>query len=458
MSASRPSGFTGLLKQRLTGLAFLLVIAGLVALTIAIYQKVFIPVVEVSLKTDRIGNQLSAPTDVKLRGLIVGEVRKVSSNGAEATVDLALDPDQVKLIPADVQAQLLPKTLFGEKFVSLVIPEGADDTPIKEGDVITQDRSETARETETALNNLLPLLQTLKPQQLSMTLNALSTALRGRGDQIGENLVIVDSYLKEFNPELGRLEANNRGLADYADILTEAAPDILRVLDNLSFVNRSLVDQEDELNGFLTTTTGFTGEMASFLEENEDRFITLAAESVGPLQTLARYSPEFPCLAEGLTESNGFIGDSFGGLQPGLHITLEFVPQNGGYRPGDEPFFGEDAGPTCFGLDGPPIRPFPVTVEVTDGYCDEQEEQSPGISQECEGRGGGPAPPSGEQAAARQALTDPSRALARRDVERAQVGAAVGPVLGMPPSDVPDLAVLLFGPVARGTTVGLSAG
>ena len=450
MSASRPSGFTGLLKQRLTGLAFLLVIAGLVALTIAIYQKVFIPVVEVSLKTDRIGNQLSAPTDVKLRGLIVGEVRKVSSNGAEATVDLALDPEQVKLIPADVQAQLLPKTLFGEKFVSLVIPEGADDTPIKEGDVITQDRSETARETETALNNLLPLLQTLKPQQLSMTLNALSTALRGRGDQIGENLVIVDSYLKEFNPELGRLEANNRGLADYADILTEAAPDILRVLDNLSFVNRSLVDQEDELNAFLTTTTGFTGEMASFLEENEDRFITLAAESVGPLQTLARYSPEFPCLAEGLTESNGFIGDSFGGLQPGLHITLELVPQQGGYRPQrDETQFKDDRGPECYGLEGTPERPAP-DINFQDGFRDDGPADSTAEPEDSSGSGGA--------SAAANPISNPAAALAAPDVQRSMVDAVVAPVMGVPMDEVPDLAQLLFGPVARGTVVGLSGG
>jgi hypothetical protein len=30
--------------------------------------------------------------------------------------------------------------------------------------------------------------------------------------------------------------------------------------------------------------------------------------------------------------------------------------------------------------------------------------------------------------------------------------------MGLAPSDVPDLAVLLFGPLARGTEVGLAAG
>jgi virulence factor Mce-like protein len=437
------SGFSKTLKTRVVGVIFLAVIFGLIALTIALYQKRFTPVVEVTLEADKIGNQLSAPTDVKLRGLIVGEVRKVSSNGNGATLDLALDPDQVDLIPADVQAQLLPKTLFGEKFVSLVVPEGASDQSIREGDVIPQDRSETARETEEALNNLLPLLKALKPQQLSITLNALSSALRGRGESIGENLEIVDAYLKEFNPELGRLEANQKGIADYADILTASADDFLQVLDDLSFINRSLVDQEEELNTFLTSTTGFAGEMESFLRDNEDRFITLAADSVGPLQTLARYSPEFPCLAEGLAKSNQFIGDSFGGLQPGLHITLELVPQRSGYNPAtDKPQFKDDRGPRCYGLPDPP---FAEDINFQDGFRDDLGPDTTKAPEQSSGPSNSPA-------------SDPARALAAPDVQRSMVDAVVAPLMGVPMDEVPDLAQLLFGPVARGTVVGLAGG
>ena len=40
-----------------------------------------------------------------------------------ATIELAIDPDHLDEIPADVSARLLPKTLFGERFVSLVPPE-----------------------------------------------------------------------------------------------------------------------------------------------------------------------------------------------------------------------------------------------------------------------------------------------------------------------------------------------
>ena len=46
---------------------------------------------------------------------------------------------------------------------------------------------------------------------------------------------------------------------------------------------------------------------------------------------------------------------------------------------------------------------------------------------------------------------------AQREVERAVIGSVVGPVMGIAPRDVPDLALLLFGPMARGTQVGLAS-
>src|SRR3954454_21928460 len=107
---------------RTYGVVFLVVIALLVGLTVAIYDKVFVDVVHVTLETNRVGNQLAPPADVKLRGMIVGEVRKVSSDRTRASVDLALTPSTVGLIPSNVTARLLPKTLFGEKFVDLQIP------------------------------------------------------------------------------------------------------------------------------------------------------------------------------------------------------------------------------------------------------------------------------------------------------------------------------------------------
>ena len=434
MSAPRPAKGAALVRLRLSGLAFLLVIASLVWLTVLIYQKTFTPVVHVQLKADRIGNQLSAPADVKIRGLVVGEVRAVHSTGSGATIDLALQPDKVSRIPTNIVARLLPKTLFGEKYVDLVLPADQAPTHLREGSIIPQDQSSTALETEKVLDDLLPLLQSLKPQDLSMTLNALSGALRGRGDRIGSNLVLVDSYLKRLNPELPTLQRDLQGVADLANTTADTAPDLLKVLDNLSADSRNLVTEQRSLDAFLRTTNTFAGSADSILRANAERLIALARDSIPSLELYAKYSPEFPCIAQGLSRYSPIVEKTFGGLQPGLHITLEITKDNGGYTPGQEPRYAETRPPYCNGLPRPKVPG--DSLALNDGY-------------RTTGAGEG-APPSASAAASR--YLDPTGPAA----EQESVATVAAPMLGVPVEQVPDVATVLFGPLAAGSSVGLA--
>ena len=433
MAVPRPAGLAALVRLRLSGVAFIVVIALLVALTIALYQKAFTPVVKVTLESDRIGNQLSAPADVKLRGLIVGEVRSVSSKGNGATIGLALDPTKVKLIPKNIEARLVPKTLFGEKFVDLVLPASPSADHLRAGDVISQDQSKTAIETERVLDDMLPLLQSLKPAELSLALNALSSSLRGRGNRLGGNFVRVDAYFKQFNPELPALQEDFKGLADVTQSYAAAAPDLLRLVDNAAAASRNLVDQKQELATFLSSTSTFSDTFTRFLDANQDRLITLASASRPALGVYARYAPEYPCLLKGLTTWQPRVENSFGGLQPGLHITLEVTRDNGAYTPGQEPKYLDDRGPQCYGLPHPQV-PAP-DINFRDGYKDGQ----PGTTQAASATAANPA-------------LYPNGAVAQRQL----LDSVVAPVLGVPYDGVPDIAELLFGPMARGATVGLA--
>ncbi|MFD1049940.1 MlaD family protein, partial [Kibdelosporangium lantanae] len=105
------------IRYQLLGLVFLLIVALFVYLTVASYRKAFTPVAMVTLQTDHVGNQLQAGADVKVRGMIVGEVRDIRAMGDHAEMDLAMQPDKLDAIPANVSARLLPKTLFGERYV-----------------------------------------------------------------------------------------------------------------------------------------------------------------------------------------------------------------------------------------------------------------------------------------------------------------------------------------------------
>src|SRR3954469_3886393 len=231
-------------RRLLAGVAFIAVLGLLISLSVALYTKAFTKVVMVSLQTDRVGNQLSTHADVKLRGLRVGEVRRIRSSGQGATIDLALSTDTAHLIPSDVSAQLLPKTLFGEKEVDLIADEASTARPIRGGDVITQDRSKTSIETERVLNDFLPLLQSLKPAQLSLTLNAVSSALRGRGERLGQNFATTEAYFRQLNPEIPKILEDFRGLADVTQSYAQTAPDLLRLVDNSAAASRNLVDQK----------------------------------------------------------------------------------------------------------------------------------------------------------------------------------------------------------------------
>ncbi|MGH3550480.1 MAG: MlaD family protein, partial [Pseudonocardiaceae bacterium] len=114
---------TTVIRRRLQGVAFLVVVSLLIALSIATYSGAFSRGVPVTLRAEHTGLQLEKRSDVKVRGLIVGEVTGVSSTGGGANVALMLKPELVHLLPDNVSARLLPKTLFGEKYVSLILPQ-----------------------------------------------------------------------------------------------------------------------------------------------------------------------------------------------------------------------------------------------------------------------------------------------------------------------------------------------
>lgn len=410
---------------RLYGVVFLVVLALLLSLAVAVYQQAFTSVVRITLEADSLGNQLDPRADVKLRGLLVGEVRGVHADGSKATLDIALEPEYVTFIPADVHARLLPKTLFGEKYVDLVAPRGSSARPIRAGDVITQDRTKAGIEVQQLMNDLLPLLRTVRPGELNATLSAFATALEGRGDRIGDNLTRVEGYLRRVNPHLPSLKEDISRFADVAEVYGDAAPDLLRILRNTVTTSRTLVEKKDRLAAALRSTTTTAGTAEDFLDENGDRLITLGRVSRPTLELFARYSPEYPCLLDGLVRQERASEDAFRG--GAMHITLEVVRPQGAYEPGEEPRYGERSGPDCRGLPHPRV-PAPHT-DLNDGTKS--------------GSSGGGGLPGGLGVSATGA-------------EQRAVGSLVAPVMGVPADEVPPVATLLFGPLARGTAVSVA--
>jgi virulence factor Mce-like protein len=363
------SGKAKVIRTRVQGLAFLVVLALLLGLSVAAYNKAFTTVARVTLETDTAGNQLQEASDVKVRGVLVGEVREVRASAEGATIELAINPAYLDEIPADVSARLLPKTLFGERFVALELPEQPGRERLADGDVIGQDRSENAIELQRVVDDMLPLLQAVEPQNLSYTLGAVADALRGRGDDLGANLASTGRYVGEINTVLPELQKDISLLADFADTYDAAADDLLAVLDDLAVTNATVVDQAEQLRRTFAVGESSARVTAGFLEANERNLISVAATSRPVLGVFAKYSPSYPCMLEGLTKAAPLTSESFGGDGDpalNLNIVVSFPPRNP-YVPGDQPEYLDTSGPDCQGLAD--VDALIAASQAGDYYC-----------------------------------------------------------------------------------------
>ena len=345
-------------KRRFQGVAFLVVVAALFGLTVAVYNKAlpWQSSDQVILLADRAGSQLVVPADVKLDGVLVGRVSGVSTDGDQVRMKLQIAKDRIDEIPDNVVARILPKTLFGEKFVDLVIPSGtAEGRPsLQAGDVIAQDRSETAIELQQVFDDLVPLLRTLNPAELSVTLSNLADAVRNRGEALGHNLELVDQYFSEFNKDLPNFNHDIAALADVASSYADATPDLLAMLRNFSVNAETFTAKQDVYAQFLLGTSDFAKTASNVFGENAKRLITLAHVSAPVARLYARYSKVLECLPNGLAIYDRTRLEQAFGEGPWLHITLTPVGDRGPYTAKDKPKKSDitdlQVPPNCYGL------------------------------------------------------------------------------------------------------------
>lgn len=424
-------------RRRAVGVVFLVVLALLVWLSIAIYDKQFTPVVGVMLDTDSAGNEMHPHAEVKLRGVVVGEVRQISSTGDGARLELAIQPDQVNRLPANVSAELLPTTLFGERYVDLVLPADPEPRRLTSGSVISEDRSQDAIELQKVLSDLLPMLTAVQPQKIAVTLTAVATALQGRGTELGTTLSQINSYLEQFNPQLPQLDTDITALAKVADDYNAAAPNLVQALDDFSRTSQTVVAERNNLNMLYATLTGTSEDLTTFLTRNRTNIIQLDANSLPTLRTLAKYAPEFPCTLQQLVNFEPAIDKVLGKgtNKPGLQVSVHPVPSLGRYVPGrDAPRFNDNSGPHCY-----PI-PF-AGVTLHDGTTPTVAQQV--IQPSTKVPGADPGTPAG------------LLGLANSPSENEFINELVAPSVNQPPQSLPDWSSVLVGPVFRGTEVTL---
>ena len=352
---------------RVTGVAWLLVLALLVALSVATYAKAFDGHVSVVVDAPRTGLQLNVGGDVRMNGAIVGRISGVEATDKGARVELQLQGDKADRIPRTATATILPTTLFGQKYVELRSSADPSDGTVKDGTVLRATQDSASVELTQVLDDLQPLLTAVRPAELATLLHETAAGLDGQGVTIAQIIDQGGRYLGELNKSKPQLVRDLRLLDEVSGQYSRNVPAFLGVLDQ-STTTLVALTRGAGLARALREVSDAADAGTALMRASRRNAARAAALSRPTLELLARYSPEFPCAI------TGFLGvrDSSAAQVKGASVEGYFTTgqQVRGYKPSDRLRMGDvGTGPSCRGLPNPKV-PYPA-VDVDDGVSPE---------------------------------------------------------------------------------------
>jgi len=162
----------------LAGLATVLVILAIVVLAVSLFQGSWHPTETVTVISDRAGLVMNNDAKVKMRGVQVGHVESIESKpDGTAAIHLAMDRNQLHLIPSNVNVDIESSTVFGAKFVNMVPPADPSAQKLRPGQVMQGQH--VMVEINTVFQQLVQVLDKIDPVKLNQTLGAIATAFIG---------------------------------------------------------------------------------------------------------------------------------------------------------------------------------------------------------------------------------------------------------------------------------------
>jgi phospholipid/cholesterol/gamma-HCH transport system substrate-binding protein len=299
----------------------------------------------VTLKSDRAGLVMDTNADVMMRGVQVGRVSAIGGGKDKASLQLEIDPEQIRFIPANVEAQISATTAFGTKFVELVYPPDPSPKRLAAGAVLHSKNVST--EINTVFENVVELLKLVDPLKLNAVLTAVAEGVRGQGPRMGQAATDLNEVLKALNARAGTMKENWRSLKDFADTFDAAAEDIVSILDTVSTTSTTITDHASALDGLLLNVTGLSTAGTNLLASSKDNLVKAVNTLEPTTNLLLQHNPVYTCFLKGTTwylENGGYA--AWGGDGRTLQLDVALLLGNDPYAyPNNLPIVAAKGGP-----------------------------------------------------------------------------------------------------------------
>ncbi|HEX4866787.1 MAG TPA: MlaD family protein [Acidimicrobiales bacterium] len=316
----------------------------------------------ITVEFARAGLNVRPGDEVRVRGVPVGRISAIDIDDDAFIARYRLSVDSDAPIAADTTASLVPKTLFGDKYVEL---EAAPSTGerIADGTLIPLARTSAPSEVQEVLDRLQPILEEVDPVTFANVIASTAEGLDGAGADIATLVDAVPSALETIianEKDLGRIF---RAIPGVAGTLEARADQLVQVADAFGTLAQTVDDNEDELLAFVTDTAELSSRAAELLTTEgarldritEDGFsvVDLVAEQPEAVRTLLKSTPAFvnglaaatkegyfkaPIASFGVliptVDAKGPLGEAGGGAGFGPDIVVEGFPIEDGITVG----------------------------------------------------------------------------------------------------------------------------
>jgi phospholipid/cholesterol/gamma-HCH transport system substrate-binding protein len=302
-------------RHKLAGLVLLLILGAVVSLSYLQFRGALSDTTRLTVMSGRSGLVLDPGAKATYNGVAIGRVIDIDvvEHDGQPAARLAVEigSNYLGVIPANVAADVVASTIFGNKYLAFSAPPSPSAARIAGGAVISA--STVTTEFQTLFETVTGIAEKVDPVNLNLTLSAAAEALTGLGTRFGRSLSEANAILTDVNPRLPQLRAGVTRLADLADIYTDTAPEFWDALDNALTTARTLNSQRGDLDAALLASIGFAGTAADSLERGAPYLIRAAADLVPTSQLFNNYSPEFHCALRNLAELVPAANAAFGG-------------------------------------------------------------------------------------------------------------------------------------------------
>jgi phospholipid/cholesterol/gamma-HCH transport system substrate-binding protein len=345
--------------MRIAALVLATLIVAFVAVTFLAYNAAFTPTDSVTVSSPRAGLVMDPGAKVKYRGVQIGKVKDIKYSGDQAQLTLAIESDQMQWVPSNAGVRIASNTVFGAKSVEFTAPTEKSGKSLSRGDHFQVAEKDVQLEVNTLFQTLIDVLHRVDPLHLNATLTAIAEGLRGHGDDFGDTLSTLNSYLSQLNPKMPTVQSDVAQTAAVANIYGDAGPNLATVIDNVPTISNTIIDEKENLNATLLATIGFSNNAYATLAPGADNYIAAIQRLRAPLKVLGDYSPEFGCIIEGVRKLGDRTGRIFGGMKPGVITSSSFVLGAPAYTyPESLPIVNASGGPNCRGLPDMPSKQY----------------------------------------------------------------------------------------------------